>query len=34
MNMPFGRSVLDWTTKAHNLCDISQLKCLLDATSV
>ncbi len=34
MNMPSGRSVLDWTTKAHNLCDISQLKCLLDAISV
>lgn len=34
MNMPSGRSVLDWTTKVHCPRNISQLKCLLDAISV
>lgn len=34
MNMPSGRSVLDWTTKVHCPRNISQLKCLLDVIAV
>lgn len=34
MNMPSGRSVLDWIKKTHCPRNIAQIKCLLDALSV
>lgn len=34
LDMPKGRTVLDWIKKTHGPRDIGQLKCLLDALSI